>query len=162
MHQTGRNTVMENQGKTAFEQWTRNVETYRDAVAAFTRAARICGPTQIAPVKTAIRDGEVETVRKDMGRASTESAGVMQRFDACLLTPREREIAILIAHGLRNRQIGNALVITSGTVANHVANILGRLGLRSRTQIAVWALQTGLIEAGGVDVLDEVGEPHAA
>ena len=40
------------------------------------------------------------------------------------LTPREREVAELIAHGLSNEQIALRLVLTAGTVANHVAHIL--------------------------------------
>ena len=53
------------------------------------------------------------------------------------LTPRQREIAALIARGLTNQQIANELVLTPGTVANHVAHILERLAVRSRTDVAV-------------------------
>jgi DNA-binding NarL/FixJ family response regulator len=49
-----------------------------------------------------------------------------------------------IAAGMSNRQIGNELVIANGTVERHVANILAKLGLRSRTQVAVWAVRRGL------------------
>jgi DNA-binding CsgD family transcriptional regulator len=52
------------------------------------------------------------------------------------LTPREREVASLVAQGLSNNQIARRLVLTSGTVANHIRNILGKLGGRSRVQIA--------------------------
>lgn len=62
------------------------------------------------------------------------------------LTAREREVAALITHGLTNAQIAENLVITPGTAANHVANILGRLGLRTRTQIAVWAVHMGVAD----------------
>jgi predicted ATPase/DNA-binding CsgD family transcriptional regulator len=61
------------------------------------------------------------------------------------LTAREREVARLIGHGLTNRQIAAELVITEGTVANHVVNILNRLGVSSRAQIAVWASEHGLL-----------------
>jgi DNA-binding CsgD family transcriptional regulator len=54
------------------------------------------------------------------------------------LTPREREIARLIARGLSNRDIARELVISQATVARHVANILGKLGFRSRAQVAAW------------------------
>jgi len=57
-----------------------------------------------------------------------------------LLTPREREIARLIARGLSNRGIADELVISPATVARHVANILAKLGFGSRAQIAVWAV----------------------
>jgi DNA-binding CsgD family transcriptional regulator len=53
------------------------------------------------------------------------------------MTPREREVAELIARGFTNEEIAERLVLTPGTVANHVGNILGKLGLRSRVDIAV-------------------------
>jgi DNA-binding NarL/FixJ family response regulator len=60
------------------------------------------------------------------------------------LTEREREIVRLLARGDSNREIGEALFITEGTVKNHVSNILGKLGLRDRTQAALWARERGL------------------
>jgi DNA-binding CsgD family transcriptional regulator len=62
-----------------------------------------------------------------------------------LLTDRQREIAIEIALGLTNRQIAEKLVITPGTVANHVEHILTRLDFRCRAQVAVWAVEQGLV-----------------
>jgi DNA-binding NarL/FixJ family response regulator len=60
------------------------------------------------------------------------------------LPPRERVVATRIAHGLSNRQIALELVITNSTVERHVANILGKLNMRSRAQVAVWAVCEGL------------------
>jgi non-specific serine/threonine protein kinase len=60
------------------------------------------------------------------------------------LTRREREVAALIARGLRNRQIATELVLSERTVHVHVASILSKLGFRSRSQIAVWAVEHGL------------------
>ena len=57
------------------------------------------------------------------------------------LTTRERETAALIARGLTNREIAAALTITERTVMRHVEHILAKLGLRSRTQIAVWVVE---------------------
>jgi DNA-binding NarL/FixJ family response regulator len=57
------------------------------------------------------------------------------------LSPREREVAALIARGLTNRQIAGFLVIGERTVHTHVANILGKLDLTSRTQIAAWVME---------------------
>jgi DNA-binding NarL/FixJ family response regulator len=54
------------------------------------------------------------------------------------LTPRELEIAGLIARGLSNRAIAEELVISQATVARHVANMLTKLGFNSRAQVAVW------------------------
>lgn len=54
-------------------------------------------------------------------------------------TPREREVIQLIAQGSSNREIAQTLSITEKTVKNHVSNILSRLDLRDRTQLAIWA-----------------------
>jgi DNA-binding CsgD family transcriptional regulator len=56
-----------------------------------------------------------------------------------VLTGREQEVAGLLAAGRSNREIADALVITEGTVEVHVKHILGKLGLRSRAQVAAWA-----------------------
>jgi DNA-binding NarL/FixJ family response regulator len=60
------------------------------------------------------------------------------------LSPRERQVSRLIAQGLTNRQISRALSISEKTVGSHVDHIMTKLGLRSRTRIAVWAIQQGL------------------
>jgi DNA-binding NarL/FixJ family response regulator len=60
------------------------------------------------------------------------------------ITRRQQEIAILVADGLSNAEIAARLVLAQGTVANHIAQILQRLGFRSRTQIATWAAAHGL------------------
>jgi predicted ATPase/DNA-binding CsgD family transcriptional regulator len=57
------------------------------------------------------------------------------------LTPRELEIAALIAKGHSNRAIGEELVISPATAARHVANIMLKLGFSSRAQIAAWAVR---------------------
>jgi DNA-binding NarL/FixJ family response regulator len=59
-------------------------------------------------------------------------------LDHGLLTRRQREVAMLIARGCTNQQIAETLVLTPGTVANHVGAILSRLGVANRTQIAAW------------------------
>jgi DNA-binding NarL/FixJ family response regulator len=60
------------------------------------------------------------------------------------LTEREREILALVAKGASNRQISETLFITEGTVKNHLSNILGKLGVRDRTQAALKAREWGL------------------
>jgi DNA-binding NarL/FixJ family response regulator len=57
------------------------------------------------------------------------------------LTPRELEIAELVALGLTNRQIAERLFISPGTVRIHVERILGKLGRTSRVQIATWVVE---------------------
>jgi DNA-binding NarL/FixJ family response regulator len=55
------------------------------------------------------------------------------------LTPREREVLVLIAKGASNREISQALFLSEGTVRNHISRILTRLDLRDRTQAAIVA-----------------------
>jgi len=55
------------------------------------------------------------------------------------LTERESEVLKLISQGKNNREIAQMLYLTEGTVKNYVTQILGRLGLRDRTQAALWA-----------------------
>jgi DNA-binding CsgD family transcriptional regulator/tetratricopeptide (TPR) repeat protein len=66
--------------------------------------------------------------------------------DAHPLTQREREIAALIAQGLTNRAIAERLVIAERTAETHVSNILGKLGLDTRSQVATWAVAHRLIQ----------------
>jgi DNA-binding NarL/FixJ family response regulator len=61
------------------------------------------------------------------------------------LSSREIAVLRLIAQGASNREIAEALVISEGTVKNHISNILGRLGLRDRTQAALYARANGLL-----------------
>jgi DNA-binding NarL/FixJ family response regulator len=58
------------------------------------------------------------------------------------LSPRERQVAALIARGLTNRQIANELVISERTADGHVAHILNKLALNTRAQVAVGWLST--------------------
>ena len=61
------------------------------------------------------------------------------------LSDRELEILRLITDGASNREIAGILFLAEGTVKNHVTNILGKLGVRDRTQAALKARDTGLI-----------------
>lgn len=60
------------------------------------------------------------------------------------LTEREREVLALVGQGYSNKEIAEALFITEGTAKNHVSNIIEKLGLRDRTQAALWAVRHGL------------------
>jgi DNA-binding NarL/FixJ family response regulator len=64
------------------------------------------------------------------------------------LTPREREILVLVAQGKSNRDIAEALVISERTARTHVSSVLAKLGLASRTQAALWAIREGLVSSG--------------
>jgi DNA-binding NarL/FixJ family response regulator len=62
------------------------------------------------------------------------------------LTPRETEIVKLVAESYTNRQIADALVISEKTVEAHRANILQKLGLHDRVELARYAIRNGLVE----------------
>ncbi|MGO8955895.1 MAG: ATP-binding protein [Streptosporangiaceae bacterium] len=76
-------------------------------------------------------------------RTATASSDAARPLSASVLTAREQEIALLIARGLSNRAIADELVISPATAARHVANILGKLGLNSRAQVAAWTVGLG-------------------
>jgi predicted ATPase/DNA-binding CsgD family transcriptional regulator len=63
------------------------------------------------------------------------------------LTRREHDVVALLARGLTNRQIAEALVVTEGTAENYVQRVLSKLGFSNRAQIAVWAVEQGLRRA---------------
>ena len=60
------------------------------------------------------------------------------------LSAREREVAALVAQGKSNREIAAVLVVSERTAEAHVSNILGKLGLNTRAQIAAWTIEKGL------------------
>ena len=64
------------------------------------------------------------------------------------LTDREREVLVLVASGLANKQIARRLGIAEKTVKTHLTNLFQRLGVSDRTQAALWAERHGLLEAG--------------
>ncbi len=68
------------------------------------------------------------------------------------LTDREREIAVLVALGMANREIAEKLVLSVRTVETHVGRVLAKLGLRTRGQLTAWAHEEGLM----ADVRGEV------
>jgi DNA-binding CsgD family transcriptional regulator/pimeloyl-ACP methyl ester carboxylesterase len=67
------------------------------------------------------------------------------------LSKRELEVLRLVAQGRRNRDIGEALVISPATVTRHISNILAKTGLTNRTELARYAAQRGLAEEDAAD-----------
>jgi DNA-binding NarL/FixJ family response regulator len=113
----------------AKQNWTTAVHTYRAALTAY---HRLIESQQDRAVRVPVR-------RPLPVPAFTRILPSPPRLDG--LTRREREVAELIARGFTNQQIAETLVLTRGTVANHVAHILGKVGVTNRTQIAARVLE---------------------
>jgi two-component system, NarL family, response regulator LiaR len=77
----------------------------------------------------------METLAADGGR------GPLDR-----LTPREREVLVLIARGFPNKRIARELTLSEKTVKTHVGHVLAKLGVSDRTQAAVIAVRAGLVD----------------
>jgi len=97
-------------------------------------------------VSAAVRAANRGEVHLDpvVARKLTRSL-IAPRQGATALTPREREILVLVAQGRSNRDIAGTLVISERTARTHVSNVLSKLGLASRTQAALWAVREGLV-----------------
>jgi DNA-binding NarL/FixJ family response regulator len=97
-----------------------------------------------SPLQPSIAAKLVARLRAESPKA-TPATGMPQGVEIAELTEREREILRYLARGSSNREIGEALYITEGTVKNHVSNILNKLALRDRTQAALWAREHSLV-----------------
>lgn len=104
------------------------------------------GAEEFADAIRAVKRGEVHI---DPAMAQP----LMQRLHApsppdplVLLTDREREVLALVARGQANKQIAVVLDISERTARTHVSNILAKLDLHSRTQAALYAVRTGLVD----------------
>jgi DNA-binding NarL/FixJ family response regulator len=101
-------------------------------------------------VANAIRAAHRGEVHLDPAVAGLLARRVRERAAAAMsttepLTEREREVLGLVARGLSNRAIADRLLITERTARTHVSNILGKLGLASRTQAALYAVEHGMV-----------------
>ena len=81
--------------------------------------------------------------------ASTRLMKALQAGDPLEeLTERELEVLIALSQGKSNKDVADQLCVTEKTVKTHVSNVLSKLGVKSRTQAALYAWQTGLVKPG--------------
>jgi non-specific serine/threonine protein kinase len=97
----------------------------------------------------ALAAGKALDVDQAVAEALADDSRPASRSDkmgasAQLLTPREREVAGLVAEGLSTRQIADRLVITQGTARVHIERILAKLDLHSRAQLTAWQIRCRL------------------
>lgn len=107
--------------------------------------AVVAGEPTLSPSATAALIAEVA------GRSSTGTADADRRRSAARsalarLTDRERDVALALARGASNSEIGSALYLSVGTVKAHVGRILAKLGLENRTQVAILVHDAGADE----------------
>jgi non-specific serine/threonine protein kinase len=105
-------------------------------------ACRALGSTSF---EQAWEDGHASTLERAVGLAEALLQVRPAATKQTLLSPREEEVAALLARGLTNKQIASELVVSPATVRSHVEHILTKLNLTSRAQAAVWASRQGLV-----------------
>jgi DNA-binding NarL/FixJ family response regulator len=102
----------------------------------------IGGKVMSALGASALHAASPPTPASGSGEPAPRPSGAAHSAD---LTNREIEVLRLIATGATNREIAERLVISEGTVKNHVSNMFSRLGLRDRTQAVMYARERGLL-----------------
>ena len=123
--------------------------TFEDARAALSLGAsgfllKDADPEEIITAIRAASRGEMPLDPSVTAFLTAGPSAVDPDESATPITPREREIAILLAEGLSNREIGARLAISERTARTHVSNLLRKLQLSSRTQVALWATKVHL------------------
>jgi DNA-binding NarL/FixJ family response regulator len=108
-------------------------------------------PAQLADGIRAVAAGEAQlsptVTRRLLDQVARRLPAPVSRAPAALaqLTEREQQVLRMLAAGLTNAEISQALVLSEATVKTHVSNLLGKLGLRDRVQAVIYAYETGLI-----------------
>ena len=131
------------------------------AMTSFTQADMVHGALQAGAAGYLLKDAEADEVAAAIraacrGEVHLDPAIAKQLTRSLVaprpqplqaLTEREREVLVLVAQGLSNQQIADALVISERTARTHVSNILSKLGVASRTQAALLAIRENIAPA---------------
>ena len=111
-------------------------------------------PTELAEAIRTVASGEavvspritqrmLEMFASSLPNSGTPAQASDPRIDS--LTPREKEILVLMSQGMSNAEIAEHLVVSATTVKTHVGNVLAKLDVRDRVQAVVVAYETGLM-----------------
>jgi len=122
--------------------------------------ASVVGAVRAGAIGYLLKDTEADALRKAIRAASQGQVQLSPQAAARLmremrqpeqqpepLTERETDVLKLLAVGRANKEIARDLMIGEKTVKTHVSNILGKLGVQSRTQAALHAVRAGLVPA---------------
>jgi DNA-binding NarL/FixJ family response regulator len=115
------------------------------AVHAVYRGIYQLDPAVAGKLITALSPSRFRSPVQAVSSASTPRGDFAPSQLSTELTAREIEVLRQVAQGATNREIATSLVISEGTVKNHISNLLSRLGLRDRTQAAIYAREHGLL-----------------
>jgi DNA-binding NarL/FixJ family response regulator len=127
------------------------------ALTSFIEEAKVHGALRAGATGYLLKDAQADEIARairaafngqmhlDPAVARTLAESVRSDRPVEPLTPREREILALVAEGRANKEIARLLAISERTARTHVSNILGKLGLTSRTQAALYAIEQGLV-----------------
>ncbi len=91
--------------------------------------------------------GRAEAAHRPATAATVDRTPPLHR-DLAALTPREREVLVLMGRGLSNTELADTLTLSEATVKTHVARIFAKLALRDRAQAVILAYETGLVTPG--------------
>ena len=100
-------------------------------------------PAELVTAVKAMGSGSLYVDPRLVGLILRKHVGIGQR-DRNELSPRETDIVRLVANGLTNREISERLGLSDKTVKNHISHIFAKLNVRTRTQVVVHAIRSGL------------------
>ena len=101
--------------------------------------------------ETPISPADAGRLLREIREGGVRKVSTPSEEEARSVTPRELEILRLVAEGLSNKEVAKRLVITEGTVKNHVHNALEKLHLENRIQAAAYVIRQGLGSPSGED-----------
>ena len=108
-------------------------------------------PDDLVEAIRAVHRGEArlhpDIAQKLMQQVAQQANPIVETASVDELTERERQVVRLVAKGCNNSDIAQALVISDKTVKTHISNILSKLHLEDRTQLAIYAIKHGLVDA---------------